>query len=48
VVADVVSVITFYGIPEVLADGASDENLDLGRCGFVLATSASGPRITSP
>jgi hypothetical protein len=31
VVADEVSVFTFCGIPEMLADRASDERLDLGR-----------------
>ena len=31
VVVEEVSVITFYGIPEILADGAADESLDLGR-----------------
>jgi hypothetical protein len=31
VVADEVAVFTFCGIPEMLADGASDESLDLGR-----------------
>ena len=31
VVADEVAVFTFCGIPEMLADGASDERLDLSR-----------------
>jgi hypothetical protein len=31
VVADEVAVFTFCGIPEMFADGTSDESLDLGR-----------------
>jgi hypothetical protein len=31
VLADEVAVFAFCGIPEMLADGACDENLDLGR-----------------
>jgi len=31
VIADEVSAFTFCRIPELLADGASDERLDLGR-----------------
>jgi hypothetical protein len=31
VVADEVSAFTFCGFPEMLADGTSDERLDLGR-----------------